>query len=56
MFAEHLKALCRLDTVLMHLSECYHYTFANHWEFVRFAKEQQLDLDFTTPPKRPGRP
>jgi hypothetical protein len=23
------------------------------WEFVRYAKEQHLDLDFTTPPKRP---
>ena len=31
-------------------------TFADHWEFVRYAKEQQLDLDFTTPPKRPARP
>jgi hypothetical protein len=31
-------------------------TFANHWEFIRFAKEQHLDLHFTTPPKRPARP
>ena len=28
-------------------------TFADQWEFVRFAEEQQLGLDFTTPPKRP---
>src|SRR5262249_21647299 len=28
-------------------------TFANHWEFVRFGREQHLDLDFTSPPARP---
>jgi hypothetical protein len=28
-------------------------TFANHWDFVRFAREQHLDIDFTSPPKRP---
>jgi hypothetical protein len=39
--------------VLRHLGNRYGRTFANHWEFVRFAKEQQLDLEFTTPPKRP---
>jgi hypothetical protein len=27
--------------------------FVNHWAFVRFASEQGLELDFTTPPKRP---
>jgi hypothetical protein len=42
--------------VLKHLGNRYHRVFANHWEFVRFAKEQRLDLDFTTPPKRPARP
>jgi hypothetical protein len=26
---------------------------ADVWEFVRYAKEQHLDLDFTTAPKRP---
>jgi hypothetical protein len=31
-------------------------TFANQWDFVRYAKEQRLDLDFTTPPKHPARP
>jgi hypothetical protein len=29
--------------------------FDTHWDFVRYALEQQLDLDFTTPPKRPER-
>jgi hypothetical protein len=28
-------------------------TFADQWEFVRFAEEQKLGLDFTSPPKRP---
>ena len=27
--------------------------FDRHWDFVRYAQEQRLDLDFTTPPKRP---
>jgi hypothetical protein len=27
--------------------------FANHWEFVRFAQEAGLKLDFTSPPRRP---
>ncbi|HVS39241.1 MAG TPA: hypothetical protein VMS17_27035 [Gemmataceae bacterium] len=26
--------------------------FADVWEFVRFAKEQNLDLDFITPPQK----
>jgi hypothetical protein len=30
--------------------------FANRWEFGCFAQEHRLDLDFTTPPKRPARP
>jgi hypothetical protein len=30
--------------------------FANHWEFVRFAQVQRLDLDLTSPPKRWRRP
>jgi hypothetical protein len=41
---------------LKHLGNRYGRTFANHWEFVRFAKEQQLDLDLTSPPKRWRRP
>jgi tRNA A-37 threonylcarbamoyl transferase component Bud32 len=27
--------------------------FATHWDFVRYAQEQGLNLDFTTPPQRP---
>jgi hypothetical protein len=41
--------------VLKHLGNRYGRTFASHWDFVRYAKEQRLDLDFTTPPKRPER-
>ncbi len=39
--------------VLKHLSNRYGRRFANHWAFVRYATEQKLGLDFTTPPKRP---
>jgi hypothetical protein len=42
--------------ILKHLGNRYGRRFANHWEFVRFAREQRLDLDFTTPPKRPALP
>jgi hypothetical protein len=42
--------------VLKHLGNRYGRAFANHWEFVRYAEENQLGLDFTTPPKRPSRP
>jgi hypothetical protein len=45
---------CRI--VLKLLGNRYHRTFATHWDFVRFANEQRLDLDFTTPPKRSARP
>jgi hypothetical protein len=41
--------------VLKHLGNRYGRRFANHWEFARFAQEQHLHLDFTTPPKRPAR-
>jgi hypothetical protein len=44
------------QVVLKHLGKRYGRRFANHWVFVRYAKEQQLDLDFITPPKRPARP
>ena len=39
--------------VLDHLGNRYGRRFVNHWAFVRFAREQGLGLDFTTPPKRP---
>jgi hypothetical protein len=42
--------------VLKHLGNHFGRVFANHWEFVRFAQEQQLDLDLTSPPKRWRRP
>jgi hypothetical protein len=28
-------------------------TFADLWEFVHYAEEKKLGLDFTSPPKRP---
>jgi hypothetical protein len=39
--------------VLEQLERRYRRTFADHWEFVRFAQQQGLGLDFTTPPRRP---
>jgi hypothetical protein len=42
--------------VLKHLGNRYGRVFANHWEFVRYAQEQHLDLDLTSPPKRWRRP
>ena len=39
--------------VLDHLGNRYGRRFINHWAFVRYAQEHNLDLDFTTPPKRP---
>lgn len=41
--------------VLKHLGNRYRRTFADHWEFVRFARERRLDLDLTSPPERPAR-
>ena len=35
------------------LEDRYGRTFADQWEFVRFATEQRLGLDFTSPPQRP---
>jgi hypothetical protein len=39
--------------VLDRLEDRYGRKFADQWEFVRFATEQRLGLDFTTPPQRP---
>ena len=39
--------------VLNRLGQRYRRTFADAWEFVDFAQEQKLALDFTTPPRRP---
>jgi hypothetical protein len=41
--------------VLDHLGARYGRRFDTHWDFVRYADEQRLDLDFTTPPQRPDR-
>jgi hypothetical protein len=41
--------------MLDHLGNRYGRRFDTHWDFVRYAHEQGLDLDFTTPPKRPDR-
>ena len=42
--------------MLEQLGNRYGRTFANYPEFVRFAQENYLDLDFTSPPNRPARP
>ncbi len=39
--------------VLDELGNIHGRQFANHWEFVRFAQENNLSLDLTTPPSRP---
>jgi hypothetical protein len=39
--------------VLAQLARHYQRPFADQWDFVRFAQEQRLDLDLTTPPRRP---
>jgi hypothetical protein len=41
--------------VLDQLGNRYGRRFATHWEFGRYAQEQRLNLDFTTPPRRPDR-
>jgi tRNA A-37 threonylcarbamoyl transferase component Bud32 len=41
--------------VLDQLGNRYGRRFDTHWDFVRYAQQQRLDLDFTTPPKRPER-
>lgn len=40
--------------VLDHLENRYKQKFNTHWDFVRYAKEQQLGLDFDSPPTRPS--
>ncbi len=41
------------QVVLDHLGNRYRRRFDTHWDFVRYAQQQRLGLDFTTPPKRP---
>jgi serine/threonine protein kinase len=40
--------------VLEQLSRHYQRPFADQWDFVRYAEEQKLGLNLTTPPQRPG--
>jgi len=40
--------------VLDHIGNRYCRRFINHWAFVRFATDRKLNLDFTTPPRRPS--
>jgi hypothetical protein len=41
--------------VLDHLGNIHGRRFVNHWAFVRLAREMGLDVDLTTPPRRPNR-
>lgn len=41
--------------VLDHLGNIHGQRFTNHWSFVRFVREKGLNVDLTTPPKRPDR-
>jgi tRNA A-37 threonylcarbamoyl transferase component Bud32 len=41
--------------ILEQLGNRYGRRFDTQWDFVRYAREQRLDLEFTTPPQRPGR-
>ncbi len=40
--------------ILDQLGHRHHRQFIDQWDFVRYAQEHRLGLDFTTPPKRPG--
>jgi hypothetical protein len=42
--------------VLKQVENRYRSRFADHWEFVNFARAQNLGLDFTTPPRHPDAP
>jgi hypothetical protein len=37
--------------ILDQLEGHYKRAFADQWAFVRYAREEKLDLDFTSPPK-----
>jgi serine/threonine protein kinase len=39
--------------LLDHLEYHHQRTFADQWDFVRYAEEKKLGLDFTNPPRRP---
>jgi hypothetical protein len=40
--------------ILDQLGNRYGRRFDSQWDFVRYAQECQLNLDFTTPPRRPN--
>jgi hypothetical protein len=42
--------------ILDRLEDRYQQRFVHHWDFVRFAEEKKLGLDFRTPPRRPEMP
>ena len=42
--------------VLDHLENRYRRKFSDHWDFVHFAQDQHLGLDFTSPPSRTWAP
>jgi hypothetical protein len=42
--------------ILNQLENRYRQKFSDHWDFVRFAEKQKLNLDLTSPPKRPTGP
>jgi tRNA A-37 threonylcarbamoyl transferase component Bud32 len=51
---KHPLCVAEAQRVLLdRLEDRYGRKFADQWEFVRFATEQRLGLDFTTPPQRP---
>ena len=41
--------------ILNQLGNRFRRRFDTHWDFVRYAQQQRLNLDFTPPPKRPDR-
>ena len=55
--AELLKQPLCVDpahlAILDQLGHRYQRRFADHWDFVRFAEEQKLGLDFSRRPQRP---
>jgi hypothetical protein len=53
------RALCvgfARRVILDHLEQHHQRTFIDQWDFVRFAEEQKLGLDFTSRPLRPTPP
>jgi hypothetical protein len=48
--------VCEVRKVILdQLGNRYRRRFDTHWDFVRYAQQQKLNLDFTTPPQRPDR-